>query len=188
MNHPCKGGCGVLTPKLYCEACRERKPVASGGVGGKRVRATSATPLSGATTTKHAPRLEGLDRLTLILYGAPRTKKTHNQVHRYGGRLKVVPSKQWMKWRDKVKESGDVKPWMRLRDQPYNCRALFYRDADRGDATGLYQGLADVLQEAGVVSDDKWLVSWDGSQLLVDKTRPRIEIALTPIHETGDER
>jgi hypothetical protein len=116
------------------------------------------------------------ESLSLTLYGAPRTKKTSNQLQRFGGRLKVVPSKAWMRWRDEcLKQTNDS---MRLRDQPYNLCALFYRDADRGDAIGYLQGLADVLQEAGIVSDDKWFTQFDGSRLLVDRERPRVELLI----------
>jgi hypothetical protein len=65
--------------------------------------------------------------------------------------------------------------------QPINCCAIFYRDADRGDAVGYYQGLADALEAAGVVADDKWIKQWDGSRLAKDAGRPRIEVTLTAI-------
>lgn len=170
---PCKGGCGTLTSKLYCSACR----------GGASARASDSVPTPCTPKSKKARRTEGLDSLTLTLYGAPRTKKTSNQLQKFGGRLKVVPSRAWMKWRDKVAESGDVQPWMRLKDQPYNCCAIFYRDADRGDTAGFITGLADLLEELGVVSNDKWLVTWDGTRPRVDKANPRTEITLTPFTE-----
>lgn len=66
-------------------------------------------------------------------------------------------------------------------EQPINCAAIFYRDADRGDAVGYYQGLADALEAAGVVADDKWIKQWDGSRLAKDAGRPRIEVTLTAI-------
>lgn len=181
--HACKAGCGTLTDKLYCEACRvphldEARRRVAGAV--KAIKQGRRTHAKRVTKPKPEPRTEGLDSLTLTLYGAPRTKKTSNQLQRFGGRLKVVPSKAWMAWRDKVKESGDVEPWMRLRDQPYNCYALFYRDANRGDAVGFYTALADLLEELEVVSNDRLIVSWDGSRLLVDVTQPRVEITLSP--------
>ena len=64
---------------------------------------------------------------------------------------------------------------------PLNCRALFYRDANRGDAVGYYQGLADVLEEIGLLADDEHIVSWDGSRLLLDRVNPRVEVTLTPL-------
>lgn len=69
--------------------------------------------------------------------------------------------------------------------QPLNCAAIFYRDALRGDAVGYYQGLADALKSAGVLSDDKWIVQWDGSRLAKNTKRPRIEVTLRAL--TQDE-
>jgi len=66
-------------------------------------------------------------------------------------------------------------------EQPINCAAIFYRDADRGDSVGYYQGLADALEAAGVVADDKWIKQWDGSRLAKDASRPRIEVTLTAL-------
>lgn len=63
--------------------------------------------------------------------------------------------------------------------QPINCCALFYRTALVGDAVGYYQALADLLEKAGVVVNDKWITSWDGSKLLKDAARPRVELVLT---------
>jgi hypothetical protein len=164
---------------MYCGICLDKRTQASGGerpYTGARKRATAHR------TPGAMPRTEGLDTLTLTLYGAPRTKKTHNRLVVHQGRHKVLPSAQWTAWRDALKASGQVKPWMRLRDQPYNCAALFYRDADRGDATGYYQGLADVLVYLGILSDDVWVRTWNGSELLKNSAHPRVEIVLTPVN------
>jgi hypothetical protein len=64
---------------------------------------------------------------------------------------------------------------------PYNCAAIFYRDANRGDAVGYYQGLADVLEKAQVITNDKFITQWDGSRLLVDRENPRVELVLTEV-------
>jgi Holliday junction resolvase RusA-like endonuclease len=66
-------------------------------------------------------------------------------------------------------------------EQPINCAAIFYREKDLGDAVGYYQGLADALEAAGVVADDKWIKQWDGSRLAKDAERSRIEVTLTAI-------
>ena len=65
--------------------------------------------------------------------------------------------------------------------QPVNCRALIYRDALRGDAVGYYQALADALEEAGIIENDRLVVSWDGSRLLKDADNPRIEVTLEAV-------
>lgn len=128
----------------------------------------------------------GMIRFTV--YGAPRTKKTHNQVVTKG-RVRVLPSKAWTRWvktaevvfakRDDCKDS--IVDRAIVPDRDYNVSAAFYRDALRGDAVGYYQGLADLLEKRGIISNDKWLVSWDGSRLLKDRDRPRVEVELTDV-------
>lgn len=73
-------------------------------------------------------------------------------------------------------ECGLVLPWR----GNLNCCALFYRDRLTGDAVGYYQALADALEEAGIVENDRLIVSWNGSQLLKDAKNPRIEVSLWP--------
>lgn len=117
--------------------------------------------------------------VTITIPGAPRTKKTHNRLVRAGGRYRVLPSATWSGWCERACFwLARIAP---LPDQPYNVAALFYRDARRGDAVGYYQGLADVLEAAGIVSNDKYLVAWDGSRLLVDRDNPRVVLTLTPL-------
>lgn len=120
--------------------------------------------------------------LRLTLPGPPRTKKTSNRLVRAGGRHRVLPSKAWELWRDRCWiETGPLRRrWMVAPlGVAVNVSALFYRDARRGDAVGYYQGLADVLEYCGIVADDKHIVSWDGSRLLVDRDMPRVEVEIT---------
>jgi hypothetical protein len=80
-------------------------------------------------------------------------------------------------------------------------KALFYRDRESGDLLGYEQALADFLQEpkyrkdkvtgmpkmvrngAGVYLDDVQIVSWDGSRLMKDAGRPRIECQIEVVQE-----
>jgi hypothetical protein len=128
--------------------------------------------------------------IALVIPGAPRTKKTHNRVVRAGGRARVLPSEAWERWArtaavtvraDAARRHGPGW-WLRtfpLAGDEYNVAALFYRDALRGDAVGYYQGLADALELAGIVANDRVLVSWDGSRLLLDRADPRVELTIT---------
>lgn len=139
--------------------------------------------------------------LRITFEGAPRTKKNHGRVVHARGRPLHLPSEAYSAWCDAASPritaamrrifagdigalvaGVDVKCNTRLRgfiDYPVNCAALFYRDANRGDAVGYYQGLADLLEAAGVVKNDKWIVSWDGSRLFKDAARPRVELMLS---------
>lgn len=121
--------------------------------------------------------------VSFTVLGAPRTKKTSNRLvpgrGRKAGRKLVLPSAAWVRWVETAVFPVKV---ARLPDQPYSCRALFYRDRLTGDACGYYQGLADALEKWGVLSDDRFLVDWDGSRLLLDRKNPRVEITLTPVN------
>jgi Holliday junction resolvase RusA-like endonuclease len=127
--------------------------------------------------------------LHLTIPGPPRTKKNGGTIKMCGRIRKKIPSEAWMRWRDasifeirKQFAAARIAPI----DFPINCAALFYRDAACGDACGFYQGLADLLEEAGVVADDKWITQWDGARLLKDSKWPRVELEITNTTPVGD--
>lgn len=126
-----------------------------------------------------------MSALCLHIPGAPRTKKNHGTVIQRGRRRFHVPSDAWTAWATAA--AFAIAPTVR-RHAPrlpfppavqLNCAALFFRHARVGDAVGYYQGLADLLERAGVVENDVSIVSWDGSRLLKDAQRPRVELVLT---------
>lgn len=125
---------------------------------------------------------------------------------RCGARLRasVYPSTAWRQWiRDARLYVDGTRPLVRLKlpsgvmtfercdplpasrfvpiDREVNCRALFYRDARRGDLLGYQQGLADLLQEWEVITNDRLIVGWDGSRMLTDRDRPRVDVELTSV-------
>lgn len=129
----------------------------------------------------------------------PRTKKNSPQIIPHMTHPILVPSEAYRAWeraakRQLVQDAVCVKPgrvdsirWAgEPITEPVNCEARFYRDALRGDAVGFYQGLADFLQEIGVVKNDSLIVSWNGSRLLKCAERPRIELVLTPIEKPAE--
>jgi len=117
----------------------------------------------------------------LTILGAPRTKKNSGRIVKIGGSPRMLPSAAFKAY-EKVAVPQLRQQWRRgALCSPVNIRATFYRDALRGDAVGYYQALADVLEAAGVVEDDKWIVSWDGSRLGKDAGRPRVEVVIDAV-------
>ena len=52
------------------------------------------------------------------------------------------------------------------------------------DLVGLLQATSDILTEAKLIDDDKWIVHYDGSCIAgVDKNSPRVEIDIIPVTE-----
>jgi Holliday junction resolvase RusA-like endonuclease len=117
----------------------------------------------------------------LTVHGAPRTKKNHGSVIQRGNRRFHIPSAAWTNWATDAPLTYRYATHAPPIGVNVNCRALFYRDALRGDAVGFYQGLADLLEKRGIVTDDKVIVSWDGSRLLKDADRPRVEVQLEEV-------
>ena len=143
---------------------------------------TAARRASGAAFT-----LRPGESITFVLPVTPRTKKNSRVHAKVRGRTVPLPSEAYKKmardvsaWAQEKVVKGRWACWLDLQ-QPLNCAAIFYRDANRGDAVGYYQGLADALEAAGIVADDKWITQWDGSRLRKDANRPRIEVTLTAL-------
>lgn len=148
-------------------------------------------------------------RITIL--GAPMTKKNSPQIISTGpkctgcgvgackgcgnrtGRPFLLPSKQSEAWTKNAVGQiashfihGGTKPWeLPLFTVPVNCRALFFRERAVGDANNFYAALADALEEAKVVENDRLIVSWDGSRMLKDDANPRIEVLLSPVDDAA---
>lgn len=123
--------------------------------------------------------------LAFTVLGAPRTKKTHNQIwkNKRTGKNIVAPSDAFLRWQDQavfVVGGANLlripEPWG---DRPCNLSAVVYRDAERGDLAGYIQGLQDLLTKRGVWTDDKIVRGNDGQRLRVDRQNPRVEVVIT---------
>jgi Holliday junction resolvase RusA-like endonuclease len=124
----------------------------------------------------------------LVIEGAPRTKKNGLRRIKRGRRIFTVPSaahEAWeaiaipqlvMQWRAECRRQGTSAVPMAL---PVIMAAYVYRDRDVGDLLNFLAAVSDVLERAGVVADDRLIVSVDGSRLMLDRARPRVEVELT---------
>ncbi len=114
---------------------------------------------------------------SFTILGPPRTKKNHGKRLQRGDQLLQVPSDAYMAWNTHAIVQLKNQKRGVIRDN-LNCRAMFFRHALVGDAVGFYQGLADTLQDAGVIEDDAQIVAWDGTRLKKDSVNPRVELTL----------
>ncbi len=127
--------------------------------------------------------------MILTILGAPVTKKNSQRILRgRGGRPFVSASSQYKAWANtailqlqaQYRRASLGDKLAVLQCDPVNVRALIYRARRVGDANNYYAAIADVLEAAGVVENDRLCVSWDGSRMLIDRHVPRVEITLTP--------
>ena len=130
------------------------------------------------------PELRTRRQWRFTLHGAPRTKKNHGIITTRSRSPRMLPSKQFSAW-NRIAQMELARIRSALRGlpitSPVNVCAHFFRDAERGDAVGYYQALADALQEGQILIDDRFVISWDGSQLLKDAERPRVEVWITEV-------
>ncbi|ODS99866.1 MAG: hypothetical protein ABS52_19485 [Gemmatimonadetes bacterium SCN 70-22] len=116
------------------------------------------------------------DTLWLMIPATARPKKNST-------RLGIKKSPGYIRFKNAV--IGAVRPFARQLRLPlppidFNCAAHFYRERDDADTDNLITGLADALQDAGVLEDDFRLRTWNGTDRFLDVTRPRVELTLTP--------
>lgn len=146
--------------------------------------------------------------MTFTIDGPPRTKKNHGRVIMRAGRRFHVPSEAHESWAEsavaQLRRQCEKRKLFTAKAErtvtiqgtcvkgmvpvvfacAVNARARIYRAANTGDAVGYYQAIADVLESAGVVENDRLIVAWDGSRLLIDRHLPRVEITLEPLEVT----
>jgi Holliday junction resolvase RusA-like endonuclease len=115
-------------------------------------------------------------RLTIL--GPPRTKKNYSRIVRAGRRFRLLPSAAHEGWARSA--MAQLQGWRRspLADG-VAVKAFIYRERKTGDLINYLQALADALERAGVVQNDRQIMSWDGSRLDKDARRPRIEVDIT---------
>ncbi len=61
--------------------------------------------------------------------------------------------------------------------------AQIFRERNVGDLGNYLAAICDALESAGVVINDKWIQSFDGSRLSLDRDNPRVEIVLSEMNE-----
>ncbi len=118
----------------------------------------------------------------------PRTKKNHSSIVTLkNGRTLLLPSKPYKEFEKSVCQF--IKGYFKVLnpiDRPCNLKCVFYKDKNyKSDLMGYLQAIADALVKAGLLVDDNSniIVSTDGSKVLLDRERPRIEVEISFIGE-----
>lgn len=119
----------------------------------------------------------------ITIYGRPATKKNSSRIVRCGNYPKLLPSKIYEEyekaslWRLKGYQGPPFKGAVAL-------RARYWMPDRRSwpDLAGLIQATQDILQKAGIISDDKQVVSLDGCRIAgIDRENSRVEIEIEEV-------
>lgn len=123
--------------------------------------------------------------LTYTLLGPPRTKKNSQQIRRtVAGRPFVAPSKAFAAYERSC--LAQIKTPHRPVSAAVNVKCVYYMPTKRRvDLTNLLEATDDILVRAGVLADDcaSVVAGHDGSRVLLDRQRPRVEITITEMEE-----
>ncbi len=115
----------------------------------------------------------------IILHGRPTTKKNSSRVVRCGKLTKVLPSKAYEGYEEDC--LWQLKSCREKYEGPVRIKVLYWMRDRRSwpDLVGLMQATADILEKAGVIDNDKNIVSWDGTHIVgVDRSKPRALIEI----------
>lgn len=123
--------------------------------------------------------------MKLVIMGQPRTKKNSSRIALINNRHVLLPSKAY-----KAYEKVALMQLARVQavHGPVSvlCRYYLQNRAHWPDLVGLLQATSDILQAAGVIDDDKFIVNYDGSMIAgLDKDNPRVEIIIHQITENS---
>lgn len=117
------------------------------------------------------------------LKGRTRILKNSKKLIKVGKRRIPIPSDQYKRWAlfasiFIAKAKTNKTPI----DHPVNLKCVFYlkNHQHEADLSNMYQGIEDILEDCGVLKDDKLIHSHDGSRKIFDPNEPeRIEITVT---------
>ncbi len=116
----------------------------------------------------------------ITLPGRPITKKNSQRIinNRNTGRLMVIQSEQYVRY-----ETECLWRLKSYRGPKFKClvevSAKYHMPSkQRPDLTNLMQSTADILEKAGIIDNDRNIVSWDGSRILVDSEEPRVDVEI----------
>ena len=121
--------------------------------------------------------------MEIVILGQPRTKKNSSRIALINNKRVLLPSKAFEEY-EKVAlmQMGRVQAV----HGPIAVRCCYYlrNRAHWPDLVGLLQATSDILQAAGVIDNDKYIVNYDGSKIAgIDKDRPRAEITIQPVND-----
>lgn len=120
----------------------------------------------------------------IVIPGRPTTKKNSGRIVRCGRYPKLLPSRAYEEYETNclwLLKAGYRGPRF---EGSIALRARYWMPDRRGwpDLAGLIQATQDILQKAGIISDDKHVVSLDGCRIAgVDRENPRAEIEIEEV-------
>jgi Holliday junction resolvase RusA-like endonuclease len=114
----------------------------------------------------------------LVIPGQPATKKNSQVARCVKGKPVVLQSKVYRAY-----EKAALKVLLTYQGEcfqgPVEVSVLYWlKDNRRPDLNNLMAATADILEKAGVIRNDRDIISWDGSRIAGTSPHPRAEITI----------
>lgn len=123
--------------------------------------------------------------MKIVIQGQPRTKKNSSRIALINNKHVLLPSKAYKTY-ERVALIQLARAQAVHGPISVMCRYFLQNRAHWPDLVGLLQATSDILQAAGVIDDDKYIVNYDGSMIAgLDKDNPRVEIIIHQITENS---
>ena len=109
----------------------------------------------------------------LVIPGQPITKKNSQVIRCINGYPLVNQSKAYRAYEKMALKAMLAYPGETIVG-PVTVKVLYWlKDRRRPDLTNLLQATADILEKAGVIANDRNIVSWDGSRIMGVSRKPQ---------------
>lgn len=108
----------------------------------------------------------------------PPSKKNSKQIICRGNRPNLIPSKSYQSWHEewmwKLKKYVPKNP---IEKCEMICK-FYFPDLKRRDMSNIFESIADILVDVGILRDDCWTVLSDTHNIAIgkDKENPRVEV------------
>lgn len=119
----------------------------------------------------------------------PKTKKNNSRIIRVGGGRRIIPSKEFEAYQKGAGYYLSFPEGLEAINERVNLECKFYRSTKRRvDLVNLEQAICDILVHYGVLADDSYniIARMDGSEVLIDKEKPRTEVKIYRLEENED--
>ena len=122
--------------------------------------------------------------MQITISGRPVPKKNNPRIVGQGrGFIRLIPSKAWVEYEKQALKQlmvyGNVYVPGAVHVQ---ARYFLPNYAHWPDLANLMAGTGDLLETAGIIPNDRRIVSWNGSAIWgIDKANPRVEIIINSI-------
>jgi len=121
---------------------------------------------------------------TCTIPGRNYVKKNTQRVVGFGKSKRVIYSKNYLSWENiAIPSMRRSHAGPTINDKVNLCVRFYFKDRQaEPDLSALFEGVADCLQKAAVISNDRNIYSFNGSTKIFGET-PRTEIELTVLVE-----